>query len=624
MKDNLDCTGHDLRTTNVLSGLKMCCLNINSLVKHFDELKVFIESEAPHIFGINETKLDDTVTDEELRIENYHDVIRKDRNRHGGGVAFSVHKSISFSKLEKVMIQDIEALPIKIKLPKCKPFVAITWYRPEGVVEVFKKFETLISRIDTTNLECILMGDSNCHFIRPNNGTRHLKDLFDTYSLTQIIDEPTRTTQDTKTLIDHIATNRPELASDSGVIPCGISDHDIVYMVRKTKLPKVKLQPKTLTTRNFKNFDLVQFRAEVDNIPFDTIRDVSSDVNELWQTWLDVFLAILNKHSPTVTLKIRGKTAPYMTSEIRKMIRQRDFLKAKANKTGSKYLWQAYQQLRNKVGCRLRKSKQEYFTRKIEDSRGNLKSTWKILRQVTGKGNSTTAIDRIKYENNEISDEQQISDICNHHFVSIGDKLSRNIVQTQLSAKETLRSFNALPSKPKFTFRLVTPVQVYDILKKLLNSKATGIHEIPNKILKACSDIISPHLSQIFNISLTTKCYPDSLKFAKVAPVYKGGDKDNLDNYRPISVLPTVARVFEKLIHEQMIKYFESNDLLSKKQWGFRSLHSTVLSLMSKTNDWFVNISKGYLNAVVFLDVKKAFDTIDHNILLDKFSLWHC
>ena len=97
MKDNLDCTGHDLRTTNVPSGLKMCCLNINSLVKHFDELKVFIESEEPHIFGINETKLDGTVTDEELRTEHYHDIIRKDRNRHGGGVAFYVHKSHSVS-----------------------------------------------------------------------------------------------------------------------------------------------------------------------------------------------------------------------------------------------------------------------------------------------------------------------------------------------------------------------------------------------------------------------------------------------------------------------------------------------------------------------------------------------
>ena len=117
--------------------------------------------------------------------------------------------------------------------------------------------------------------------------------------------------------------------------------------------------------------------------------------------------------------------------------------------------------------------------------------------------------------------------------------------------------------------------------------------------------MISPHLSQIFNISLTTNCYPGSLKFAKVAPVYKGGDKDNLDNYGPISVLPTVASVFEKLICEQMTKYFESNDLLSKNQWGFRSLHSTVLSLMSKTSDWFINIGKGHLNAVVFWMLKK-------------------
>ena len=177
--------------------------------------------------------------------------------------------------------------------------------------------------------------------------------------------------------------------------------------------------------------------------------------------------------------------------------------------------------MKNKVGCRLRKTKQEYFTKKIEDSKGDLKNTWKILRQVIGKGNSATTIDRIKYEGNEIRDEQQISDACNDHFVSIGDKLSGNIAQIQLSAKETLRSFKALSSKPKFTFKLVTPIQVYDILKKLLNSKAAGIHEIPNKILKACCDMISPHLSKIFNISFMTKCYPDSLKFAKVALVYK-------------------------------------------------------------------------------------------------------
>ena len=123
-------------------------------------------------------------------------------------------------------------------------FVAITWCRPEGAVKVLKNLEGLISRINATNVECYMMGDTNSDFISPNNGTKHLKVLFDTYSLTQTTDEPTRTTQDTKTLIDHIPTNRPNLASDCGVIPRSISNHDVVYMVRKTKFPKVKLQPK--------------------------------------------------------------------------------------------------------------------------------------------------------------------------------------------------------------------------------------------------------------------------------------------------------------------------------------------------------------------------------------------
>ena len=129
-----------------------------------------------------------------------------------------------------------------------------------------------------------------------------------------------------------------------------------------------------------------------------------------------------------------------------------------------------------------------------------------------------------------------------HHFVSIGDKLSTNIAQTQLSAKETLRSLMPYHLNLNLHSNWLHLFKYMTFLKKLLNSKATGIHEIPNKIPKACSDIVSPHLSKIFNISLTTKCYPDSLKFAQVAPVYKGGDKDNLDNYRPISVLLTVAK----------------------------------------------------------------------------------
>ena len=107
-----------------------------------------------------------------------------------------------------------------------------------------------------------------------------------------------------------------------------------------------------------------------------------------------------------------------------------------------------------------------------------------------------------------------------------------------------------------------------------------------------------------------------------MAPVFKKGKRDDLDNYRPISVLPTVARVFEKLIFDQLFQYFSENELLGNEQYGFRSLYSTALALGKITNSWLLNIDDGKMNSAVFLDIRKAFDTVDHKILLDKLKCY--
>ena len=117
-----------------------------------------------------------------------------------------------------------------------------------------------------------------------------------------------------------------------------------------------------------------------------------------------------------------------------------------------------------------------------------------------------------------------------------------------------------------------------------------------------------------------SRAFPDDLKMAKVTPAFKGGDRDDLGNYRPISVLPTVARIFEKLVYDQMYAYFLNNDLLGDRQFGFRSLHSTALALSKVTNTWLLNLDSGRMSSVVLLDIQKAFDTVDHQILLDKLG----
>ena len=142
---------------------------------------------------------------------------------------------------------------------------------------------------------------------------------------------------------------------------------------------------------------------------------------------------------------------------------------------------------------------------------------------------------------------------------------------------------------------------------------------ISNSILKISNDIISNSLSDIFNESLSQQLFLDDFKVARVTPIHKGGERHDVGNYRPISILSTVAHVFEKLIYTQLYDYLMQNNILGDKQWGFQSLHSTALVLI---DCWLINIDKRNSNFAVFLDIKKAFDTVDHEILLQKLKFY--
>ena len=171
-----------------------------------------------------------------------------------------------------------------------------------------------------------------------------------------------------------------------------------------------------------------------------------------------------------------------------------------------------------------------------------------------------------------------------------------------------------------FTFQTVTVDNVRDLLLKTDSKKATGFDKIPCKILKLAANIIAPSLTHIFNQSIAVSIFPTEWKLAQEPPIFKKGKKDDPNNYRPISVIPVVAKIFEKLVHEQLYNYLNDNDLLANCQSGFRSLHSTLKALLEATENWSLNINKGLINGVIFIDLKKVFDTIDHNIIIRKLS----
>ena len=454
----------------------VCFLNIGRLLTHIDELRIFVSENKPHIIGINETKLDHTVIDGEVEIDEYQ-IIRNDRNSFGGGVALYIHDSVPFT-LYDAICSNLESLTIKLNIPYVRPILITTICRPPGsTVDLFPKLEELLKSLEPDDTEIIFMGDLNCDLFKTNdNDTKHIKKIYDMFKLRQMINQPTRVTGDTKTLIDHMATNRPDAVSHSGVIACGISDHDMVYLNRSMRLTHIKRDPKVIETRKYNHFDSTAFLTDLKAAPFNEYSRFTNSPGEMWTIWKTLYLDILNKHAPVTKIKIKGNNLPYITSNVRRMIRQRDYLRKKANETGSKYLRQAFLNIRDRVYQELRYLRNSYYSGKIDEHKNDPKQTWKILKQALSRGNKSAVIEQIIFNDQVLNEKQDIAEACNQYFASVGNKLTDQI---QPSRDNPIRHIPV--GKERFQFKQIKPAKVNTVLGKLKNRKATGIHNIPNK-----------------------------------------------------------------------------------------------------------------------------------------------
>ena len=176
------------------------------------------------------------------------------------------------------------------------------------------------------------------------------------------------------------------------------------------------------------------------------------------------------------------------------------------------------------------------------------------------------------------------------------------------------------PEKNVFEFRNVTSAELVSVLKKMKVSKSTVLDKISSKLPKAAGNSIIESLTYLFNFVLNTGIFPDDMKLAKVTPIYKSGSKTDCGNYRPISVISVVAKILEKIIHDQLFDFLKQNSILANQQSGFRPLHSTETTLLHSVNQCLVNMDRGLINGFLFLNLKKAFDTVDHKILISKLE----
>ena len=191
-----------------------------------------------------------------------------------------------------------------------------------------------------------------------------------------------------------------------------------------------------------------------------------------------------------------------------------------------------------------------------------------------------------------------LSNQFNNHFATIGPELASNI---DSSNSDGYQMYLTGTDKPTSTNKVLS------LLNRLNKSKAAGLDKISARLIRECADLICNPIRDIFNQSVSQGIFPDDWKCAKVTPLFKQGDLDDLNNYRPISVISVMAKVFERIVYDQLYAYLEEHNIICKYQSGFRAIHSTVTGLLEATDTWAYNIDRGKSNAVVFLDLKKAF-----------------
>ena len=383
----------------------------------------------------------------------------------------------------------------------------------------------------------------------------------------------------------------------------------------------------TFSYRNTKRLDAQKFVDDLSKAPWDTAF-VFEDTEDIVGSWYKIFTDILDSHIPVKEKRVKKSAQPiWFTSEINEAMKKRDKLLKKARISESSADWATFKCAKNEVCNSIRNAKEKYFKNQFTEHKNNPKRLWSLIKNLTREDvNNHAPIRQLKEEAKFLTDTLDIAECLNHWFVKQPIELLRNLPSHSSSwalpkhIKDlTANSVNI----PQLTIPHITPKNIEELLKLMPSHKAAGSDGLGARILKIAAPAISLSLSRLINHCIDMGTFPSAWKTAKVTPIYKGqGSKDDKNNYLPISVLPLLSKIFEKHVHQALYSYMRKNNLLYTLQSGFRRSYSTETALIRLTDQLLSDVDNDQVSGLVFVDYKKAFDLIDHDILLTKLETY--
>lgn len=585
-------------------------INCQSIKNKIDDFFMVVRAIRPSIILGSESWLDSAIADSEVFPPEYQ-CFRRDRSTRGGGVFILVSSNIPSVMLD-CSATDIECVFCRIRLQNGKGVVVGSYYRPPGTS--YEQFLTLSEYLETIKGDQILIGGDfnlphinwSCNEPRYTAGGRLYStffDILDSYAFKQYVHEASRN-DGTGHVLDLLLCNRPDIVSNVHVLP-GVSDHNIVVAdvnVQNISVPKKVARKVYAYSRA--NYDAINLAFENYFPTFDTLAD-ELNIEQLWKVFKEKLFHLRETFVPTRVLSAkRTRDKPWFNTQLRTLLRRIRRIYVKCKKNNSLENQSELKRLKLNFQNLATVAKNSYFSslgkKLVEDT----KQFWRYVR-LNGKEN--TSVPPLKCSHAIVDDDASKVDIFSTYFSSVFRQSYSRVVNTVFSTEAE--------EMPEVTFS-VSGIQ--KLLENVKPEKACGPDDIPAAIIRNCSATLSLYFHCLFRKCLFESALPDDWKLARVTPIHKNGPKNDVENYRPVSLTSITCKIFEHVLYSCIMSHLVKHNLLHPSQHGFRQGFSCSTQLVEFTHDLALAIDKRKVVDCIFLDFRKAFDIVPHDLLVSK------
>ena len=615
--------GIKLRNVNRLT---IAHLNINSIRNKFHPLSKWVKGNLD-ICVITETKIDSSFPWKQFDIEGYTQY-RFNRDCLGGGVIIYIREDIPCRELKNhPQSTHIEGIFLEINLRKTK-WLLFGGYNPKkSNIDTFLGYVGEVLDYYMQYLDnFLLLGDFNAEI-----NEKPMSAFCDTYNLKNIVTGPTCFKNPTNpSSVDLILTNKYRSFTDNINLESGLSDfHLLTTCTMRSVFPKQS--PIRLTYRSYKKFDNILFRKDLEyNL-------LCLSEYPRYEEFESIFIEVLNKHAPLKEKFVRANNSPFMNKALTKAIMERSKLKNIFNRNPNDINETNYKKQRNYCVNLLRRVKKEYYNNLNPKNITDNKTFWNSVKPFfSDKNKSVNKITLIE-NGTIIDDDNNVAETFNEFFSNVVERMHiTGFIPEPILDNSTdlitncIQKFQNHPSITHIKDNIITEsmfqfsgIKCKNMEVKINNlnvNKPTTYNNVPAKIIAENKDICSLYLHEIYNNTIMESNFPSSMKNADITPVHKKGDKTDKQNYRPVSILSSFSKLFEKNMCDDINQYMNSK--LSPYLCGFRKGYSTEYCLIIMLEKWKKALDKHNFAGALLTDLSKAFDCLNHELLIAKLEAY--